>query len=103
MDDYVQSCGADLIVLATRALSTRVLETSAVLGSVTLAAIKRINVPMLIINANSAVTLATGKGEYFEYFQILCTAIMEYFEYCQVLCTAIHCNTSCHSLESLTT
>ena len=37
MDDYVQSCGADLIVLATRALSTRVLETSAVLGSVTLA------------------------------------------------------------------
>ena len=62
MDDYVKACGADLVVLATRVLSSRVLETSHVLGSVTLAAIKRITVPLLVINVNSAAAIASFKG-----------------------------------------
>ena len=63
MDNYVRAVGADLVVMATRALSARVLGTTAVLGSVTLAAVKRINVPLLIINANSAAAIAKDKGE----------------------------------------
>ena len=63
MDDYIQKVGAGLVVMGSKALSSQMLQSSAVLGSVTLAAVKRIKCPVLVINSNSAGTIASCKGE----------------------------------------
>lgn len=63
MEDYIQKVGAGLVVMGSKALSSQMLQSSAVLGSVTLAAVKRIRCPILVINSNSVGTIASCKGE----------------------------------------
>ena len=63
MEDYIQKVGAGLVVMGSKALSSQMLQSFAVLGSVTLAAVRRIKCPILVINSNSVGTIATCKGE----------------------------------------
>jgi nucleotide-binding universal stress UspA family protein len=64
MEDYVKSSGADMAVMASRALSNETLQNSTILGSVTLAAVKAITVPLLIINSNCISTMEAIKREF---------------------------------------
>ena len=63
MEEYIQKVGAGMVVMGSKALSSQMLQSSAVLGSVTLAAVKRIRCPILVINSNSAANITSCKGE----------------------------------------
>jgi len=62
MDGFVRAIKADVVVLASQQLSAATLLNSAVLGSVTVACIKRFATPMLIVNATSAKTIPTSRS-----------------------------------------